>query len=258
MRPGDLGVVGATGRLGSRIVAQATELGHCVTLRAGRGYWTGGVPDVLIDVSAPAMLPRIVDFCATHRIPLLSAISGLSDSDRRLLTELSRDVPVLRADNLSLGHYLQKYLVTALAAMVAGAHRPAAEWHVLDRHPSTKQHRPSATATVLAAALRSTGATDVGLDSVRGGLPVCDHTVETVIGQETVAVSHGVRDWSAYAASAVRAAHWLQQRSRPEPSPGLLTMDDYYAQYSAAAFPITAPPSTAPPISTVAPEGVRS
>jgi len=253
MRLCDVGVVGASGRLGSRIVAQATELGHGVTLRAGRGYWTGGVPGVLIDASAPVTLPRIVDFCATHRVPLVSVISGLTDSDRRLLADLSRDVVVLRADNLSLGHYLQKYLVTALAAMLAGAHQPAAEWHVLDRHPATKQHRPSATATALVAALQSSGATDVGLDSVRGGLPVCDHTVETVIGQETVAVSHGVRDWAAYAASAVGAARWLQRRSTQAPSAGLLTMDDYYAQYAAAAFPITAPP-----LSTLAPEGVRS
>ena len=218
MRLCDVGVVGANGRLGSRVVAQATALGHGVTLRAGRGYWTGGVPGVLIDASAPVMLPRIVDFCAKHRVPLVSVISGLTDSDRRLLAEVSRDVAVLRADNLSLGHYLQKYLVTALAA-----------------------------------AVRSTGAADVGLDSVRGGLPVCDHTVETVIGQETVAVSHGVQDWAAYAASAVGAARWLQQRSTQAPSAGLLTMDDYYAQYAAAAFPITAPP-----ISTLAPEGVRS
>jgi len=258
MRLCDVGVVGASGRLGSRIVAQATELGHGVTLRAGRGYWTGGVPGVLIDASAPVALPRIVDFCATHRVPLVSVISGLTDSDRRLLADLSRDVVVLRADNLSLGHYLQKYLVTALAAMLAGEHQPAAEWHVLDRHPATKQHRPSATATALVAALQSSGATDVGLDSVRGGLPVCDHTVETVIGQETVAVSHSVREWSAYAGSAVRAAQWLHEGSMRAKSSGprtggFLSMDDYYAQYSAAAFPIV----TTPPITT-SPEGVRS
>jgi len=257
MRPCDLGVVGANGRLGSRVVAQATALGDRVTLRAGRGYWTGGVPDVLIDASAPDLLARTVDFCAVHRIPLLSTISGLSDSDRALLAELSREVLVLRADNLSLGHYLQRCLVTALGTMVAGAGRPA-EWHVLDRHPATKQHRPSATGTALAAAVRSTGAADVGLDSVRGGLPVCDHTVETVIGQETVAVSHGVREWSAYAGSAVRAAQWLHEGSMRAKSSGphtggFLSMDDYYAQYSAAAFPIV----TTPPITT-SPEGVRS
>ena len=78
--------------------------------------------------------------------------------------------------------------------------------------------------SALAAAVRSTGATDVGLDSVRGGLPVCDHTVETVLGQETVAVSHGVRDWSAYAGSAIFAAQWLHQlpmkARRPRPMSG--------------------------------------
>src|SRR3954471_18199077 len=106
MRPCDLGVVGDRGRLGSRVATQAGELGHAVTLRAGRGYWTGTVPDVLIDVSAPEMLPRTAEFCSDHRVPLLNAVSGLSESDRALLTELGRDVPVLKADNLSFGHYL--------------------------------------------------------------------------------------------------------------------------------------------------------
>ena len=85
--------------------------------------------------------------------------------------------------------------------------------------------------------MRSEGATDVGVDSVRGGLPVCDHTVETVIGQETVAVFHSVRDWSAYATSAVHAAQWLYQVR----SQGLLSMDDYYGQVLATSPHLAAP-----------------
>jgi 4-hydroxy-tetrahydrodipicolinate reductase len=253
MRRCELGVVGANGRLGSRILAQAAESGHGVTLRAGRGYWTGGVPDVLIDVSAPELLPRIAEFCADQHIPLLSTTSGLGDADRALLAELSRDVWVLRADNLSLGHYLQRYLVTVLASMVASADRPAAGWHVLDRHPATKQHRPSATAVALIQAVRLSGATDVGLDSVRGGLPVCEHTVESVLGQESVAVSHSVRDVAAYAGSAVLAAQWLHLLATGPQRNGFAVMDDYYAQCFAAALPIA---STA--ITATALEGVRS
>lgn len=232
MPPCELGVVGAGGRLGARIVAAAQQQGLDVTLVAGRGYWRGGVPAVLVDSSTPEMLPRIVGFCAQNGVPLLSAVSGLTENDLGMLAALGREVAVLRADNLSVGHYLQKNLITALAAMVAATQRTS-RWHVLDRHPATKRDRPSATALALAWAARSAGATDVGLDSVRAGLPVCDHTVETVIGEETLAVSHTVRDWSSYAATAVHAAQWLSH----VPSGGLLSMDDYYGQLLAAPRP---------------------
>jgi 4-hydroxy-tetrahydrodipicolinate reductase len=237
MPPCELGVVGAGGRLGARIAATASELGLNVTFVAGRNYWRGCIPDVLIDVSVPEMLPRIADFCAQNSIRLVSAVSGLTESDLERLAALGRDVAVLRADNLSLGHYLQKCLITSLATMVASASPDDTGWHVLDRHPSTKRDRPSATAQALAQAVRSEGATDVGVDSVRGGLPVCDHTVETVIGQETVAVFHSVRDWSTYATSAVHAAQWLYQ-VRPH---GLLSMDDYYGQVLAPSPHLAAP-----------------
>jgi 4-hydroxy-tetrahydrodipicolinate reductase len=208
-------------------------------LVAGRNYWRGGVPDVLIDVSVPEMLPRIADFCAQNNVRLVSAVSGLTECDLATLAALGRDVAVLRADNLSLGYYLQKCLITSLATMVAATSPNDSGWHVLDRHPSTKRHRPSATAQALAQAVRSEGATDVGVDSVRSGLPVCDHTVETVIGQEKVAVFHSVRDWSAYATSAVHAAQWLYQ----VPSEGLRCMDDYYNQVQAPSPHLAAPTS---------------
>jgi 4-hydroxy-tetrahydrodipicolinate reductase len=244
MPPCELGVVGAGGRLGARIAATASELGHRVTFVAGRNYWRGGIPDVLIDVSVPEMLPRIADFCAQNNVRLLSAVSGLTECDLAMLAALGRDVAVLRADNLSLGHYLQKCLITSLATMVAATHPDDSGWHVVDRHPATKRHRPSATAEALAQAVRSiTGAIYVGVDSVRGGLPVCDHTVETVIGEETVAVLHSVRDWSAYATSAAHAAQWLYQVR----SQGLLTMDDFYGQVLAAS----------PHLAALTPKGAR-
>ncbi len=244
MPPCELGVVGAGGRLGARVAATAGELGLSVTCVAGRGYWRGGIPDVLVDVSVPEMLPRIADFCAQNGVRLLSAVSGLTEYDLGMLAALGRDVAVLRADNLSLGHYLQKCLITSLATMVAATDHDDSGWHVVDRHPATKRHRPSATAQALAQAVRSTtGVTDVGVDSVRGGLPVCDHTVETVIGDETVAVFHSVRDWSSYATSAVHAAQWLYQ----VPSQGLLSMDDYYGQVLAPS----------PSLAALRPKGAR-
>lgn len=220
----DIGVIGAQGRLGREIVARAGELGHRVSLTGGRTQWRGDTADVIVDASAPAALPGVVAFCRERRIPLLSTVSGLSPDDFGLLASLADEVPVLRADNLSLGHHLQKTLVRLLAATIRGRGLPATQWHVVDRHPATKRDRPSATAQVLAAAVGAVSGGTVDVDSVRSGLAVCDHSVEAVLDQETLTLSHHVGDRSVYADTAVRAAVWLHRIS----TPGMLFMDDYF------------------------------
>lgn len=221
-----LGVIGAQGRLGSRIASAATDLGVTVTLRGVRGGWTGDVPEVVVDVSAAAALPDVVAYCRKHGVALLSATSGLTAADRGELSELSAGVAVLRADNLSLGNYLQRHVVAALGPLIGGLHAAGiGSVGIVDRHPVYKKDSPSATALALRDRVLAgtSGSVEPGISSVRAGLPVCEHDVRIGLGDEELVVTHAVRDWSAYAAVAVRAALWLTGRR-----PGLYTMDDYY------------------------------
>jgi 4-hydroxy-tetrahydrodipicolinate reductase len=219
-----LGVIGAGGRLGGRVVAAAGDGGVPVVLRGGRTGWAGDVPAVIIDASVAAALPDVLAYCGKHGVPLLSATSGLTAADRDALAELARGLPVLRAENLSLGHHLQCRLAAVLRPFAARG-----EVRIVDRHPAYKVDRPSATALALRAVLG--GAADAGIDSVRAGMPVCEHDVRLAFGEEELVVRHAVRDWAAYARNAVNAALWLARRTRP----GLYGMSDFFDADAGAA-----------------------
>ncbi|WP_334435577.1 dihydrodipicolinate reductase C-terminal domain-containing protein [Micromonospora sp. CPCC 206060] len=219
-------MIGAGGRLGSRIVAAAGTMGVEVTLRGTRAAWTGGVPDVLVDVSLAPALPDVLGYCHTNKVPLLSASSGLTPEHRAGLAALAELIPVLRADNLSLGNWIQRGLTSHLGPMFGRLHAEGlGSVTVVDRHPTYKKDRPSATALALAdrATGGADGALDVRIESIRAGMPVCEHDVRLALGDEELVVRHAVRDWAAYAPVAVRAALWLTDRPA-----ALHSMDDFY------------------------------
>ena len=223
-----IGVIGADGRLGSRIVRAATAAGVPVTLHGSRAGWLGEPPDVLVDVSHASVLPQIAAYCRAHRVALLSAVSGLGPADRATLAGLAGEVPVLRAENLSLGHHLQRDLIDRLRPTLLRLHREGlGSLGIVDRHPAYKKDRPSATAQALRDRV-SAGAADappVTIDSVRAGMPVCEHELRLALPDEEIVVAHAVRDWAAYAAMAVRAALWLTHTAG---QPRLHTMADFY------------------------------
>ncbi|MDG4794546.1 dihydrodipicolinate reductase C-terminal domain-containing protein [Micromonospora sp. WMMD1082] len=235
-----LGVVGARGRLGRRVVAAAEAAGVPVVMTAGQDGWVGRPPDVLVDATPAAALPDVIAYCRRHRTPLLSAGSGLGPADRAGLATLAAEVPVLRAENLSIGHHLHVEAVRLLAPLWSALRAPdTGEVTVLDRHPSYKVDRPSATALALRDCVTgaATAPVEVAVDSVRAGLPVSEHEVRLTLPDEEVVVGHRVRDWAAYGAVAVRAARWLAAR----PLPGRWTIHDFYRSL-AGAPPVDHPP----------------
>ena len=210
---GSIGIVGADGRLGRRIRAAAEAAGWDVTLAATSARWAlDSRPEVIVDVSHRSALAAVASYCRRARVPLVHGVSGLGNAERSLLERLSADVAVVRAPNFSYGHLLQRAMLEAVAGALG-----AWEATVVERHPRTKLDRPSATALELAALCGGE------IASVRGGLPVSDHTVVLAAGGETVAVTHAVADLSAAAAGAVRAADWIVDRE-----PGLWSMHDVY------------------------------
>jgi 4-hydroxy-tetrahydrodipicolinate reductase len=178
------------------------------------------LPSVLVDCSGPAGFGYSLERCLRHRLPLVACASGLDEGQERALADLARAVAVVRAVNLSVGHWLQNRLLT-----VAGQLRdrlpvpPTAA--VLERHPVTKRDRPSATARRLAQTWADvTGVPVADVASARSGLPVSDHIVEVTLDQECVTLIHTVRDLRAAAFGALLAARWAWRAPA-----GLLTID---------------------------------
>jgi len=231
-----LGVIGAGGRLGTRIVGLARERGVALPVLASRraGWAIERRPDVVIDASHRTALPEVVAYCEREAVALVCATSGLDAADVHALTELAHSVPVVRATNLSFGHYLQTQAVAAIASCLA-RHRDRGdrvEVRVVDRHPAHKQDRPSATALRLAELCRPDGGAAI-IESLRHGAPVSAHHVGWTFEGEELIVEHGVSDRGGAAAGALLAAGWLVGRA-----PGLFEMSDvYHAPHAPSGSP---------------------
>ncbi|MFF5691881.1 dihydrodipicolinate reductase C-terminal domain-containing protein [Streptomyces albidoflavus] len=232
-----IGVVG-TGRLGRAVGELATAEGRAVRHYDPRdpGGWPAlPAPDVLVDCSAPALVHPVTRFCRDRGIPLVSCVSGLSEGERERVRGLADTTAVVLAHNLSLGNYLQtralRYVADVLATMErAGVRGSIPEAAVLERHPVTKAHRPSATAEALAREWsRRTGVHATDVASLRSGPAVSDHEVRLVWAEQALTLTHEVVSLDAAAAGAVGVADWAAVAS-----PGAYTVHEVFDAMVAA------------------------
>jgi 4-hydroxy-tetrahydrodipicolinate reductase len=196
--------------------------------------------DVLIDVSTAAAAADHAAKLAERGGPaLIIGATGFDAEEERAVRDAASAIPVLKAQNFSLG-------VTLLAAFVERASQILGEeWdiEILEMHHRAKADAPSGTARMLGeAAARGrgielhdnseTGAArdgmpgprtrgDIGFAVLRGGGVVGDHEVHFAAQDEMLTLAHRAFDRSLFAKGAIAAARWMRGRA-----PGLYGMRD--------------------------------
>ena len=249
-------VIGAAGRMGAHVL-RAVENDPALELAAALDR-TGhadlgkevspGVPlsadpaaalaaaDVAIDFSTPASALLALREAAPRGVGVVLATTGFDDAQRTELRAAAERIAIVQSGNFSLG-------VAALARLVAEAARalPDYEIEVLEMHHNQKVDAPSGTALwlaevaaeargrVLADVVRfhregHTGPRDpdeIGIQSLRGGDVVGEHTVYLVGPGERLQLAILALSRDNFAAGAVRAARWL-----PDRAPGLYGLHD--------------------------------
>jgi 4-hydroxy-tetrahydrodipicolinate reductase len=193
--------------------------------------------DVWVDFSAAAAAAGHAQAAADAGAALVLGTTGLPAPDRVRITELSRRVPVVLSPNMSVG-------VNVLLRLVAEAARslgPGYDIEILETHHRQKRDAPSGTALRLAESLaEATGrnlaetgryarhgdigarpGSEIGLQTLRGGDVIGDHTVFFLGLGERIEITHRASSRETFARGAVRAALWLAGRQ-----PGLYDMRD--------------------------------
>ncbi|MGW1075397.1 dihydrodipicolinate reductase C-terminal domain-containing protein [Streptomyces sp. NPDC002537] len=240
-----VGVAG-TGRLGTAVLRHCAREGlatRTFDTRSPQDWAHLPVPDVIVDCGAGAATHRVLALCADLRVPLIECVSDLTEDHLARMAHLARDVPVVRATNLSLGNYLQTRVLERLTDLLTGLERAGLatalpEAAVLERHTAAKAHRPSATATALARRWEERTGTPVGdIASLRAGLPVSDHEIRLGWQAQTLVVRHEVHSLEAAATGAVAAARWAATRA-----PGLYGLHSVFDDLAAGAA--GTPPTT--------------
>jgi 4-hydroxy-tetrahydrodipicolinate reductase len=243
----DLAVTGATER------PQGPHVGQDAGLVAGSGRievqvapaldaalgppGTAPAADVVIDFTAPAASLEHAAVCARRGVALVIGTTGFSARDKEELAAHGRKIPILLAPNMSVG-------VNVLFRLVAEAARAlGAEYdcEIVDLHHRAKKDAPSGTALRLAEVAAGALHLDaskaavyerhgdigarkpgtIGVQTLRGGDAVGDHTVFFLADGERLELTHRATSRDNFARGAVRGARFVAFRA-----PGLYDMQD--------------------------------
>jgi 4-hydroxy-tetrahydrodipicolinate reductase len=233
-------IVRATGETaGARLVAAvdragSPELGQDAgtlagTTAAGVAVSTElpgkGGSDVWIDFTAPAATVAHARAAADAGAAMVIGTTGLSAEDRVVIEACATRVPIVLAPNMSVG-------VTVLLKLVTDAARalgPSYDIEIVEAHHRMKRDAPSGTALRLAeAAAEGAGRKldevacyerkgdvgprppqEIGIQTIRGGDVVGDHTVFFLGVGERIELTHKASSRDTFARGAVRAALWV-------------------------------------------------
>jgi 4-hydroxy-tetrahydrodipicolinate reductase len=220
----DVGVLSGAGPLK---VAVGEDLARVVGEGAGQ---------VVIDfTSAEASLAH-ARICAQAKVPMVVGSTGFSVAAQAEMAQLAKQTAMVMAPNMSVG----VNLVVQLAGQLAKALGEAYDVEITEIHHRMKKDAPSGTALRLGAevakalgrgpeALRTAregqvgerAHAEIGIQAVRGGDVVGDHTVFFLGDGERVELTHRATSRETFAAGALRAARWVNHRP-----PGLYDMLD--------------------------------
>lgn len=193
-------------------------------------------PEVVIDFSHPDSTGEWADICARTRTALVVGTTGLSGAVREQLDRAARSAPVVLSPNMSVGINVLLDTATHLVRVLGES------WdvEVLELHHRQKRDAPSGTALRLAEVLARAAGRDasafrlaragevgprppgeIGVQTLRGGDVVGEHTVFFLADGERIEVTHRAGSRDQFARGAVRAAAWVGVQE-----PGLYTMQD--------------------------------
>lgn len=231
-------VIGATGRTGGEIVAEASDRGHDVVGVATEAATVEGVDvhpsddlaevvegaDAAIDFTVPDASREHAAVVAEAGVPYVVGTTGFDDQGQAALREASESVPVLKASNFARG--VQALLQVVEAGVEA---LPGYDVELTETHHNGKRDAPSGTANTILDVVD--GAREESLDRIHGregehlredsevGVHVRragnvrgEHEVMLAGNDEVVTLTHRAESRRVFAAGAVDAAEWLAGR----------------------------------------------
>jgi len=247
----NIGVSGATGRMGRAVVEAAADREDvAVVFAVGADtdadadvplVTPDGVADavaehdpaVIVDFTVPDSTATLAEACAAEGVGLVVGTTGLEESHLSVVQEASGVAPVLKATNFSRGvQALLRALGPALEAL------PGYDLELLETHHNGKRDAPSGTAkTVLETVAdhrefeavygrkgiqpREAGEGEVGVLVRRAGSVRGEHEVMLADNDEVLTLRHRAEDRTVFAEGALDAAVWLAGRD-----PGWYTFGD--------------------------------
>lgn len=190
------GLVGAFGRMGLEIRKVFSEHTLCLAVDVAKEE-INDTPQVIVDFSSPAALPRTISICRGYKSALVIGTTAISKDDIERLRELGQDVAVVQSFNFSVG-------INVLSMVLKEFSPCLSDWdlEIAEIHHKHKKDAPSGTALLL----RDAAGRDCPMHSLRLGAVPGDHYAFFSNEGEMLVLSHRAVSRSVFAIGALRAA----------------------------------------------------
>ncbi|MCY3625597.1 MAG: 4-hydroxy-tetrahydrodipicolinate reductase [Candidatus Dadabacteria bacterium] len=238
---GDIELVGATEAAGH--VSVGRDLGDLVA-GAGPGVSVSDSiseaardSDVIIDFTVPEATLAHAEYSVRNGKSMVIGTTGFEPGQREELLGMLRRIPCVFSPNMSVGINV----LFEISRQVASHLGESYDAEIFEAHHRGKADSPSGTAIALAEAVAAglgseledvaryerhgrigaRGEGEIGIQTLRGGDVVGDHTVMFLGDGERVELTHRATSRENFSAGAIRAAKWI-----PGKPPGVYAMRD--------------------------------
>ena len=193
--------------------------------------------NVIIDFTVPKCTLEILKIASKLKKRVVIGTTGFSKKEENIIKNFSRKIPILKADNMSLGVNLLMYL-TEIASKSLGNNFLSKVYEVHHKH---KIDYPSGTALMLGKGIAHGKnknfynligkkylnkksfpySKKINFNSIRKGEVIGEHEVKFSSGKEIIKLNHESFDRALYSEGALTAATWLMSKKA-----GLYSMRD--------------------------------
>ena len=192
---------------------------------------------VIIDFSVADAALAYIRLAAAHTKAIVVGTTGFTASQHEEIRRLSQNMPCFMAPNMSVGVNVMLHVLRQLVPLLG----PGYDIEILEAHHRTKVDAPSGTALRMAAVVAEARGnhlddvavygrqgmigrrsdTEIGIQVVRAGEIVGEHTVLFGGPGERLELIHRSQSRDTFASGALRAAKWVMQQPW-----GLYSMED--------------------------------
>ena len=253
MKKTNLAITGCMGRMGQQIIKSAlkdknfklvslTESqiikkrvnGIKVDLNTEQAFKKA---DLIIDFTIPKCTFQVLKIASKLKKRVVIGTTGFTKKEEKLIKRFSKNIPILKAGNMSLGINLLMYL-TEIASSSLGEKFLSKIFEIHHKH---KKDYPSGTALMLGKGIADGKNKDfyklmgkkyfnkkdfpfqkkINFNSIRKGEIIGKHEVTFSSGKEVITLNHEAFDRALYSEGALTAARWLMNKKS-----GLYSMRD--------------------------------
>ena len=193
--------------------------------------------DMIIDFTIPKCTFQVLKIASKLKKKVVIGTTGFTKKEENLIKKFSKNIPILKAGNMSLGINLLMYLTEIASSSLDGKFLSK----IFEVHHKHKKDYPSGTALMLGKGIAKGKSKDfnnligkkylnkktfpygnkINFNSLRKGEIIGEHEVKFSSGKEIITLNHEAFDRALYSEGALSAAKWLMKKKS-----GLYSMRD--------------------------------